>query len=209
MEILNSDIYALEKNNFQAIVLAHVKKYPRMKIQDLYKLCYQAAMGNSHLGFNQQQLLNKLQAELQPLTPNSDEILVEPLSPDRKVIRLHLRPFKALSASPEELSTAIFCTAQRFQPSLTNLVRWWQFIEMMVIQPEFTFKLEALRDFLAQMQQQGFPVKHHSATYRKNYQPAYRVILSELIPQSLRLSTLTESKQQGFPVNLRRVRNND
>jgi hypothetical protein len=35
-------------DSFSGIVLAHLKRYPRMEIQDVYKLAYQAALGAEH-----------------------------------------------------------------------------------------------------------------------------------------------------------------
>jgi len=45
----NSDtLFKKEEDTYRQILAAHVKRYPRLGIQDLYKLVYQGAMGSEH-----------------------------------------------------------------------------------------------------------------------------------------------------------------
>ena len=45
----NSDIlFNKEEDTCRQILAAHVKRYPRLEIQDLYKLVYQGALGSEH-----------------------------------------------------------------------------------------------------------------------------------------------------------------
>ena len=45
----NSDtLFKKEEDTYRQILAAHVKRYPRLEIQDLYKLVYQGAMGSKH-----------------------------------------------------------------------------------------------------------------------------------------------------------------
>ena len=49
MTYRNSDtLFKKEEDIYKQILAAHVKRYPRLEIQDLYKLVYQGAMGSEH-----------------------------------------------------------------------------------------------------------------------------------------------------------------
>lgn len=169
-------------NPFQQIVKTQLHRYPQMQIDDLYKLTYQAAMGNIHLGVDPQILKNYLYSEFSKIEASDDEPLFEEISPTN-LIRLNLRPFKARDGDPEKLLKAMRQTAQTFHPDSGKILQYWKVIEGIAEENLIPFKKANLESFLRKMQEADFPAIHHSDKYMESYHPAYRVILKEYLPE--------------------------
>ena len=73
-------------------------------------------------------------------------------------------------------------TADRFQGSEETLVRYWGYLEELAETDEIPFATDELVGFFSNLQDQGYPGVHHSETYRELYEPAYRVVLRQLVP---------------------------
>lgn len=167
--------------SFPEIVQTQFQRYPQMQVEDLYKLTYQAAMGNIHLGVDQQILKDYLYSELERIKASDDEPLFEKISPDN-LIRLNLGPFKAKGGNPEKLFEAMMQTAQTFQPDSKKIIQYWKGIERMAEENSIPFRKTELDSFLSKMQEADFPAIHHSDKYLESYHPAYRVILRQYLP---------------------------
>ncbi len=163
---------------FQEIVKKQIQRYPQMQIEDLYKLVYQAAMGNIHLGVDPKILKNYLFSELNRVDASGEEPLFEKISPDN-LIRLNLRPFKAKGGDPEKLFGAMIQTAQTFQPDKEKIIHYWKDIERMAEENSIPFDKTELDSFFGKMQSMDFPAIHHSDEYSESYHPAYRIIMKQ------------------------------
>ncbi|MEX2090214.1 MAG: hypothetical protein WEB62_10600 [Bacteroidota bacterium] len=168
---------------FDAIVRSHLKQYPAMEAQDLYKLLYQAALGNEHLMTDTTGIGRYLSHELETVQSSGDEPLYDVLTPDSLLVRLHLRPFKGRNGNARLLLEAMFKTAATFHPSPENLERWWLDLERLAEKKVVPFDPGELREYFQTMRSEGFPAKHHSNTFRQLYAPAYRVLLRSLLPE--------------------------
>ncbi|MFH0988412.1 MAG: hypothetical protein V1799_00155 [bacterium] len=170
-----SQIYS--QPSFRNIALSHYHRYPKMEIQDYYKLVYQAAMGNEHLMVDTSALSQYLFAELASVNANLNEPLLEFISPDSSLARINLRPFKALGRNPKELLDAMLKTAKVFIKSRDNLQNWWSDIEKLSLDTLITCKKADLQQYFQSIQRQNYPAQHHSQQYASFYKPAYRVAL--------------------------------
>lgn len=168
----------ISRTSFQEIIKTQLQRYPQMQIEDLYKLNYQAAMGNIHLGIDPKVLKNYLLSELEKVDESDEEPLFEQISPDN-LIRLNLRPFKAKGGDPEKLFEAMMQTARTFQPDSQKIIQYWNVIEGMAKKNLIPFKNSELDSFLSKIQEMNFPAIHHSNKYMEAYHPAYRVLLQE------------------------------
>ena len=166
---------------FQQIVQTHLRRYPQMQVQDLYKLVYQAGMGNIHLGVDPSILKNYLMSEIEGIEASDAERLVEEISTDG-LIRVNLRPYKAKGADPEKLFEAMMQTADAYHPEKTKINKYWKVIEEMADHQSLPFSKSQLDSFFVSMQKKDFPAVHHSEEYSNAYHPAYRVILKEFLP---------------------------
>lgn len=166
---------------FQQLILQHLQTYPQMQIQDVYKLCYQAAMGNAHHAVDASSVRNYLHTEFGQIEPDPDQPLFEKISPPNDVVRLNLRSFKAGEGDLDHLYQVMIQSSAMFEPSLVQLMVYWQWFEKMTMENSIPFSPTAIKEFTAEIQSRQFPAVHHSAVYRESYRPAYRVILKDLI----------------------------
>jgi hypothetical protein len=166
------------------VLQEHLKRYPAMQIEDVYKLVHQAAFGNGHLITDESGARTYLQAEFDSVAANASEPLIESLTPDGSAVRVNLRPFKAKGVDLRLLGDAMLTSAPRLRPQPESFDRWWQEIIDAASAGAVPFDAAALRSFGAARKAEGYPAIHHSAEYESRYHPAYRVVLRELVPFS-------------------------
>ena len=171
-----------EKSAFQKAVDEQLQRYPAMQIQDLYKLVYQATMGNEHLMTDSAAAHGYLIHELESIQASAAAPLLEEISPDGEVVRLNLRPFKARHGDHRVLFQAMLQTARTFQKSPEQLERHLRELEKTA--PFDAVKMQA---YFREMREQNYPATHHSAAYEEKYKPAYRVLLKKFVPGGLSL----------------------
>jgi hypothetical protein len=171
----------------RSTLLDHARRYPAWELPDLYKLLHQAALGAEHALTNETRVREWLTRELAELTSEAapDEPLLDPLSPDGALVRVHLRPFARLGLDPEPLLQAFFRTAQEIQPAPERLIASAELAGQLAQEGLLPFDADALTTFFAERKVQGFPAYHHSTAFRQHYQPAYRVIARALLPKEL------------------------
>jgi len=174
---------ANEKSSFQKLITAQLQRYPAMQIQDLYKLVYQAALGNEHLMTDSAMVHDYLIKELESIEASTAEPFWEEISPDGAVVRLNLRPFKARHGDHQALFQAMMQTARTFQKSQEQLDRYLSDLEQMAASGAISLDAEAMKAFFREMRDKSYPAVHHSAVYGEKYSPAYRVILKKFVPQ--------------------------
>lgn len=166
--------------SFHPVYKAQKERYPQMSPQDWYKLIHQAAMGNRHLGVEDQAIYNYLLRELDSIQASTVEPLVEYISPDSQVVRLNLRPYKAAGGDPDKLFEAMKATWDTVVPSSELLQSRW--MELQLVSPMLGLKAEAMNSFFQARAKEGFPAVHHSEGYGLAYKPAYRVLLRQFVP---------------------------
>jgi hypothetical protein len=165
-----------EEIAFWRILADQVRRYPRLEVRDLYKLAHQAALGSEHALTDQASVHRWLERELAEMGPGPADPLVDPISADGQIARLHLRPFLAAGGDPGILLTAFVRTAHEFHGSLETLRRYLRYAVKIDLGGDLPFTVEAMLKFFAYMESQGFPAVHHSEQYELAYRPAYRVI---------------------------------
>ena len=171
----------------RALLLDHARRYPAWELTDLYKLLHQAALGAEHALTNEAGVRDWLTHELAELSLSggADEPLLDPLSPDGQLVRVHLRPFARRGLEPEPLLQAFFRTAREITPAPERLTTSAELAIQLAQEGLLPFEADALTTFFADRQAQNFPAYHHSAAFRQHYQPAYRVVARALLPKEL------------------------
>ena len=173
-----------EEGVLHRILALQCKRYPLMEVQDIYKLIHQASMGSEHGVQDLDVTRAFLEREVNELADGPEEPIQDIISADGRIARINLRPYLASNASLGKLFDAFVRTANEFEGSTLRLKRYWAYAELMTGEGSFTFSQAALRTFFDQMEVQGFPAVHHSASYATAYQPAYRVVLYEFLNNS-------------------------
>jgi hypothetical protein len=161
-------------SSIELVLRNHLDRYPKMEPQDVYKLIYQASLGNEHLMTDTSALREYLLDELKAVEAPTMEPSTEALTPDGELVRLNLRPFKSAHGNPEELLKAMLETARTFKKSERQLEAWLRAIEQRGTETAF----------FQRMRRERYPSVHHSDAYEAAYKPAYRVILKKLLSTS-------------------------
>ncbi|MFC1923725.1 hypothetical protein ACFLY4_10610 [Chloroflexota bacterium] len=170
-------------NKFQSIIQSQLSRYPLSQIKDLYKLTHQAALGSEHAVCDLNAAQDWLFRELEKMVNNSTDPLIDEISPDGQIVRIHLKPFIDSGGDPEILLEAFIRTANEFKGSIENLIQNWMKIERLAESGELDFKTEELRSFFSLMEYSGFPAVHHSQIYRDAYHPHYRIVSRDYVHQ--------------------------
>jgi hypothetical protein len=164
------------------LLAAHLERYPRMQLTDIYKLLHQAAMGPGHAVDDEASARRSLQQEAEQLGAGVDDPLADPISPDGKLARVHLRAYIRAGYDLESLANAFIATARKHQPASDKLIKFCGCLGDLAAAGGIPFaRAEVEREFDA-IAAQGYPVMRHSAVYRELYSPAYRVVAIEFLP---------------------------
>jgi hypothetical protein len=160
----------------EAVLRAHFVRYPSMQIQDVYKLIHQAALGSEHAISSIEGARKWMERELAEMGTGPDEPVVDPISADDRIVRVHLRPYMAQGGVPETLFDAFLRTANEYRGDRQVLKDYWN----TVIDMKY-FPFTEMDGFIKSMQAQNYPAVHHSPEYERLYRPAYRVVWRKFI----------------------------
>jgi hypothetical protein len=154
----------------------HIARYPRMQLDDIYKLLHQAALGPGHAVkdvTNARAWLEKEAAELGsgPVEPETDII-----SPDGKLARVHLRTWMAAGRSLDDLNRVFVETANSYTPSRQRLEKFCGCLGDLAVTGSIPFTQQEVVAYFDRIARASYPVVHHSSTYTDAYRPAYRVV---------------------------------
>jgi hypothetical protein len=169
----------------RTILIDHACRYPHWEVNDLYKLIHQAAMGSEHIISNESIVRDRLMQEFAHLGPGRDEVLVDPISPDGRIVRIHLRPFALLQFQMEPLLQAFIRTAREVSPSTERLAEYAAVAIQLDKEGMLPFSGGLVTKYFVKMRANGFPAVHHSVKYEQLYQPAYRVVSRDLLPEEI------------------------
>ncbi|MGD2058878.1 MAG: hypothetical protein PVI04_09105 [Anaerolineales bacterium] len=164
------------------VIRRSIETYPKMQVEDLYKLIYQAAMGCEHALSDVGYAKSILEQELGELQPSAAEPLIESISPNGSIVRVNLRPYLQSDRDPLELFEAFLQTAREYQGNLDALRQYIRVALKLNHAGTLPYDEQRLIQFFNELEQAGFPAVHHSRQYREAYSPAYRVIYRAFFP---------------------------
>lgn len=162
--------------SLESVLRDHFFRFPDMQIKDVYKLLHQAALGSEHAILTTEGAKKWLEHELVEMGSGADEVTIDPISPDGRIVRVHLRPFVAQGGDPDALFAAFIRTANEFRGDKNILEDYWK-VATSIMQ----FSLADMDGFFKSMREKDYPAVHHSSEYEKTYRPAYRVVLREFL----------------------------
>jgi hypothetical protein len=166
---------------FQQILTDHLARYPLMQAEDVYKLVHQAGLGSEHAVTDVARAREWLAHELAHLGEGPVEPVLDPISADGRILRVHLRPYVANGGDPARLLNAFVRTANNFQGSTDQLRIDWAYVEQMAVAGHLPFSQAVVREYAVRMEALNYPAVHHSDAYRTAYRPAYRVIARDFL----------------------------
>jgi hypothetical protein len=168
---------------FSDIILSHISRYPLAKIIDLYKLAHQAALGSEHALDNIDTAREWLTREIDEMGAAIEEPMLDPISADGQILRVHLHPYLTSGADPEILLNAFILTANNFPGSTGQLSRYWTITTTLAEEGSIKFLPDNLNTYFTRMKVMNYPPVHHSPQYLESYKPHYRVVARNYMPE--------------------------
>jgi hypothetical protein len=136
-------------------------------------------MGSGHAVTNPESARDWLVRELAEMGEGPTELLIDPISPDGRIARIHLRPFVAAGHDPDVLLDAFIRTANEYHGDVRLLEQYWQ-----AAMATSKFPAVEMEEFIRSMKVRNYPAVHHSTEYEKLYRPAYRVVAGTFCPDT-------------------------
>ncbi len=160
----------------------HLQRYPQMALADVYKLLHQAAMGPGHAVSDANAARSRLTEEAANLADGPPEPLVDPISPDGRLARVHLRAYVSGGHPLSALTEAFVTTAATYAGSQETLAKFCGCLGDLADAGGIPFSRAQVIGYFDPIVAQGYPVVRHSDAYRAAYRPAYRVVAIDLLP---------------------------
>lgn len=157
------------------LLASHLQRYPAMQLPDIYKLLHQAALGPAH-AVEAGDAAARLREEMAALPAGPDEPLVDVISPDGRLARVHLRTFAARGLPAETLAQAFARTACDYPGSREKLAKFCGCLGDLADAGGLPFPRAEVEPWMAARAAADWEAVHHSAGYRAAYGPAYRVV---------------------------------
>ena len=158
--------------------LVQARSDPELRVEDAYKWLVHATRGGEHAVENEfavRQWLDQEWASLGPPLPG--EPLWISLSPDGRIGRLNLRPFRAQGGSPDALLAAFILGAQSFDASPSRFLAAWKALGRSLRNESVGhLSFADWRRLDRLMRAKNYPAIHHSPAYAAARSPAYRVL---------------------------------
>lgn len=164
----------------KSILLDHARRYPSMEPTDAVKLLYQSEFGGGHLIRDEQACLNRLLEEYRATPQRRDIPLTEDIGGG--LVRINLAALDESGLSPEKLGQIFLLSAAKVQGTMASFREKLSLLQELTAEGAMPFSRDALDAYLADYEAAGFPPVSHSETYRKHYQPAYRVAAKAEMP---------------------------
>ncbi len=161
---------------------AHSARYPGLGLEDIYKLLHQAALGPAH-AVERLAARGRLAQEAAELGTGPDEPLIDPISPDGRLARVHLRAYVARGRNLDTLADAFAETARTWVPSTDKLAKFCGCLGDLADAGGIAFIRSDVVAYMDARANEGWPAVHHSAAFRAAWHPAYRVVDVNLLPE--------------------------
>ena len=156
-----------------------------MRVQDVYKLLYQSHFGVEHTLRDRTNTLSFLNDELAVLdSAFSGESLIEPISTSNDIVRINLRPYKALNLDPAALVELTFRAPRETLPDTLMFFRQWSEYSALVRYGLLDFSPDELKEFDQRITDGKLDPVHHSTDYSSANKPAYRVLRRDLFEET-------------------------
>lgn len=164
------------------LVISHLNRYPAMKVQDVYTLIYQGAMGPGGLSADPQVFIDQLVQEFEETKADKDQTLWERIRPDGELVRVFISALKARSSELQTLSTLCLWTSSIFVGDKEDLIDGWNTFRHICFDNRLRkFPEDEISEITEWAEKNKYPSLLHSAIYRENYHPHYRLLRRDFL----------------------------
>lgn len=173
----------------ESFVSRLLNQYPKAKLLDIYKSCFQDFMGAEHLVNDTASVQYYLEQEL--ATTDVDNLMpwyYEPCGVNGNYVRVSLRAVMEGRVSPDTLLESFIASANNTsRPDIEEwAARWHETIQVI---DKMELKLPHYVDdksFIEQVLAQGKYAISHSPDYREAYCPHYRIVKRSIFEQRIK-----------------------
>ena len=166
---------------FIDVINYHIRRYPALEVQDIYKLLYQAANGPRHY-INKEFDINEFYRQWNEAKLLVGQPPLEPISSDGKLVRANFAPLRDAGVHPDDVLNAAMLSVEAYIPRPSLLIQWWRDLGDLIRNKIVNLSMREYNTLNDNFQKWGFVPLPHSETYKKIYHPAYIVILSDSLP---------------------------
>jgi len=151
-------------------------------MEDAYKWLFHATLGGEHAVTDDSGPRQWLDREWETLgKPLPGEREVVSLTPDGKLVRVNLRPYKAKGGDKEMLLAIFVASARSFHADRNVFVHEWRALgERLRKGPVLGLRYPAWVRLDKSVSSSGYPAIDHTIAFERQYRPAYRVVLGSL-----------------------------
>ena len=165
--------------DIQTFVQKQMETYPKSRLLDIYKSCFQDYMGAEHLVSDRQRVKAYLDEELQSSSLDSLMTwLYEPCGVDGRYVRVSIRAIKEGLIKEDMLLDAFIRSANTSErPSVESWCDRWHVIIGTIEQMQLQLpNYDKDKQFIESILSAGKYAISHSPEYREAYHPHYRIV---------------------------------
>ena len=165
--------------DIQTFVQKQMETYPKSRLLDIYKSCFQDYMGAEHLVSDRQRVKVYLDEELQSTSLDSLMTwLYEPCGVDGRYVRVSIRAIKEGLIKEDMLLDAFIRSANTSErPSVESWCDRWHVIIGTIDQMQLQLpNYDKDKQFIESILSAGKYAISHSPEYREAYHPHYRIV---------------------------------
>ena len=175
---------SMNAQNIECFVTGLLEQYPKARLLDIYKSCFQDYMGAEHLVADTASVRVYLEREL--ATTSLDELMpwyFEPCGVNGNYVRVSLRSVIEGKITTQQLLDAFIASANSEErPSVESwTTRWHDIIDtidhMGLALPHY----DEDKLFIQNVLEQGKYAISHSPEYREAYAPHYRIVKRDIL----------------------------
>ena len=180
---------AVSAQDVEGFVNRQMQAYPKSRLLDIYKSCFQDYMGVEHLVSERQRVKVYLDEELN--TTSLDDLMpwyYEPCGIDSNYYRVSIRGIKESLVSEDLLLNAFIRSANtEKRPSVESWSKRWHKIigtinQMKLDLPNF----QEDKQFIDSVLSVGKYAISHSPDYREAYHPHYRIVERSIFEKEIK-----------------------
>ena len=181
--------FTLSAQDIQGFVTKQMQTYPKSRLLDIYKSCFQDFMGAEHLVSDRQRVNAYLDEELQ--TTNLDDLMpwyYEPCGVNGQYVRVSIRAIKENLISEEMLLDAFIRSANsEKRPTVESWRdRWRKIIGTIDLMELNLPNYQQDREFIDSILSVGKYAISHSPEYREAYRPHYRIVEKSIFENEIK-----------------------
>ena len=189
--------FTLSAQDIQGFVSKQMQVYPKSRLLDIYKSCFQDYMGAEHLVSDRERVKAYLDEELQ--TTSLDDLMPwysEPCGVNGQYIRVSIRAIKENLIAEDMLLDAFIRSANsEKRPTVESWRDRWRKIVDTIDQLELNLpNYQQDRAFIDSILSVGKYAISHSPEYREAYRPHYRIVEKSIFENEIKPLIFTKTK---------------